>query len=180
MANIEEAYKDYLSGMKYKDIATKHGVSLSAVRAWKTRNNWQRNKTTKSISSSKIDIQTKKKNTTKKRYTKNNKLRKEIKDDLIDQLNEKGAGHAHYLDLVNDYLSLWDIKNLLIEDIKTRGVVVTWNGNNKKNDSIAELNKTNAQMLKILSELDIKVSNKPKGVKFGGESDGDVGAFEDI
>lgn len=180
MANIEEAYQDYLSGMKYKEIADKHGVSLAAVRQWKTRNNWQRKQSKKSISSPEKDIQVKKKESTKKRYTKNTKLRKKIEQDLIDQLNEKGAGHAHYIDMVKDYMSLWDVKNLLIQDITERGVVVSWNGNKKKNDSIGELNKTNAQMLKIISELDLKVDKK-KGTKFGGDvDDNPSGAFEDV
>jgi|SRR5690606_13136258 len=87
--------------------------------------------------------------------------RSEIKKDLIDQLERKGVYGRHYLDLVNDYMALWDIKNELIKDIKERGVSIKWqNGPKqwgyKKNDSIAELNKTNAQMLKILSELGLK------------------------
>lgn len=87
--------------------------------------------------------------------------RSEIKKDLIDQLERKGVYGRHYLDLINDYMALWDIKNELIKDIKERGVSIKWqNGPEqwgyKKNDSIAELNKTNAQMLKILSELGLK------------------------
>lgn len=31
------AYQDYLEGMKYKDIAKKYGVSLSAVKSWAAR-----------------------------------------------------------------------------------------------------------------------------------------------
>lgn len=31
------AYQDYLDGMKYKDIAKKYGVSLSAVKSWAAR-----------------------------------------------------------------------------------------------------------------------------------------------
>ena len=85
----------------------------------------------------------------------------EIKQDLLDQLDRQGIYGKHYVDLVNDYMALWDIKNKLIKDIKKRGVSVYWcNGGGqegyKKNDSIAELNKTNAQMLKILSELGLK------------------------
>lgn len=179
MADLNQAYQDYLSGMKYKEIADKHGVSLAAVRQWKTRNNWQRPKKISGKLPVRKDIQQSKKTSDEKRYTKNSKLRGSIERDLIDQLNEKGAGHAHYVDLVKDYMALWDVKNLLIEDIKSRGVVVTWNGNKKKNDSIGELNKTNAQMLKILSELDLKVEKK-KGVKFG-EGDVDDGDdFEDV
>ena len=36
------AYKDYLAGMKYKDIAEKYNVSLNTVKSWKTRNGWNR------------------------------------------------------------------------------------------------------------------------------------------
>jgi len=93
---------------------------------------------------------------------------KELKQaqDLIDQLERQGIYGQHYLDLVNDYMALWDIKNKLIKDIKERGVSIRWETYNrdgevvqsgyKKNESIAELNKTNAQMLKILSELGLK------------------------
>lgn len=85
----------------------------------------------------------------------------EIKQDLLDQLERQGIYGKHYIDLVNDYMALWDIKNKLIKDIKKRGVSVYWcNGGGqegyKKNDSIAELNKTSAQMLKILNDLGLK------------------------
>lgn len=33
----ELAYNDYLEGMKYKDIAAKYGVTVSAVKSWKSR-----------------------------------------------------------------------------------------------------------------------------------------------
>jgi phage terminase small subunit len=87
-----------------------------------------------------------------------------IKKDLMDQLERNGVYGSHYLDLINDYMALWEIKNKLIKDIKTRGVSVYWcNGGGqkgyKKNDSISELNKTNAQMLKILNELGLKASS---------------------
>ena len=38
----ELAEADYMSGMKYKDIAGKHGVSLATVKSWKTRYGWSR------------------------------------------------------------------------------------------------------------------------------------------
>ena len=92
-----------------------------------------------------------------------------IKQDLIDQLERQGVYGSHYLDLINDYISLWDIKNKLIQDIKKRGVSVRYqNGPGqwgyKKNDSIAELNKTNGQMLKILSELGLKAAKMEPGL----------------
>lgn len=33
----DQAYQDFKKGMKYKDIAAKYGVSLSAVKSWATR-----------------------------------------------------------------------------------------------------------------------------------------------
>ena len=89
--------------------------------------------------------------------------REEIQQDLVDQLDRNGVHGKHFLDLIEDYMSMWDIKNDLIEDIQDKGVQVRYqNGENqfgfKKNDCIPELNKTNGQMLKILSELGIKPS----------------------
>lgn len=98
----------------------------------------------------------------KARYKKRSKLRKEIKEDLINQLENKSIIEITFMDLISDYLSLWDIKNELIHDIETNGVSVKYqNGAHqwgyKKNDCIPELNKVNGQMLKILNELGIKV-----------------------
>lgn len=43
------AESDYVAGMKYKDIATKYGVSMNTVKSWKKRYAWSRNKKTKCI-----------------------------------------------------------------------------------------------------------------------------------
>ena len=87
----------------------------------------------------------------------------EIKQDLIDQLDRNGVYGSHYLDLIDDYMALWTIKNKLIADIRKRGVTVEYqNGANqwghKRNDSVPELNRVSAQMLKILSELGLKAT----------------------
>ena len=100
----------------------------------------------------------------KKRYTSRNKKRNTIKKDLERQLKDKNVTHSHYVDLIKDYLSLWDIKNELIHDIDTKGVSVMYkNGANqygwKKNDSVRELTTVNNQMLKLLSELGLKVND---------------------
>ena len=94
-----------------------------------------------------------------------------IRQDLLDQLDRNGTYGEQFRDLVEDYMSLWIVKNLLIDDIKARGVSIKWNNGGgqsgyKKNDSIAELNKTNAQMLKLLNELGIKAT-----VADGGDDD---------
>lgn len=87
--------------------------------------------------------------------------RKDVKSDLLDQLERNGVQGNQYTDMINDYMNLWDIKTNLIKDIQERGVTCKYqNGENqwgyKKNDSIAELLKTNAQMLKILDALGLK------------------------
>lgn len=40
----EQAEKDYIDGMKYKDIAEKHGVSINTIKSWKQRHKWVREK----------------------------------------------------------------------------------------------------------------------------------------
>ena len=42
MNKWKEAEKDYLLGMKYKDIASKYDVSINTVKSWKSRHGWQR------------------------------------------------------------------------------------------------------------------------------------------
>lgn len=37
------AEKDYVKGMKYKDIAEKYEVSINTVKSWKKRYGWNRN-----------------------------------------------------------------------------------------------------------------------------------------
>lgn len=94
-------------------------------------------------------------------------IEKEIKKDLLDQLERNGTTGKYFEDLINDYISLWNIKNDLIADIEERGVSIRWQNNEasfgyKKNDSISEMIKTSGQMLKILSDLNLKASKFEK------------------
>lgn len=98
--------------------------------------------------------------------------KRKILDSLQEQLALKGASLEHYEDLLKDYMSLWDAKNALVRDIKSRGVVykdmsaagnLMW----KNNPSIKELVSVNRQMLMILKEL--KLSTDEVG---GGDEDG--------
>ena len=96
--------------------------------------------------------------------------RKAIKADLLEQLKSNGSTGSYYLDLVDDYMELYDIENKLYDDIKLRGVSVEYNNGGgqigqKRNDSVDMLLKTNKQMLSILDALGIKPS------KDGGEFD---------
>lgn len=165
MQNHELAFEDWLKGMKYKDIATKYEVKENTVKSWYKRYNWKEKReqcTQESgqeaefIAPEIVEL-----------VPGNKKLRRKIEKDLREQLFLMGATQAHFMDLVDDYMALWDVKNLLIEDINERGVTVPGVRGAKKNDSIGELNKTNAQMLKILSELGLKTSD----LKEDGEED---------
>ena len=97
-------------------------------------------------------------------YTRTKKY-KELKKSLLDQLEDNGNSTKYFIDLVELYMSLWVVCQKLIADIDTRGVQVMYqNGKDqwgyKKNDSVNELSKTNAQMLKILVQLGIKATAK--------------------
>ena len=96
--------------------------------------------------------------------------KEQIKQDLLDQLDKETAEKKHFIDLIDDYIQLLDIKNMLIEDIKERGVQVEYNHGGgqsgfKKNDSISELKKVHYQMIKILKTLSIESSPKEKEVE---------------
>lgn len=85
----------------------------------------------------------------------------EIRTDLLDQLERNGTFGEYYIDLIEDYMSLYETKNMLKKDILKRGVTVTYNNGGgqsgvKKNDSIEQLLKVNTQMIKILDAIGIK------------------------
>ena len=91
--------------------------------------------------------------------------RKKIQKSLLKQLEDKNLKTDFFVDLVNDYMSMWDIKNKLIEDIEEKGVSMKYkNGANqygyKQNASVRELTTVNNQMLKILKDLGIKAEVK--------------------
>ncbi|PYE89376.1 P27 family phage terminase small subunit [Bacillus sp. 196mf] len=157
----ECAYGAYLNGMKYKDIAEKYKVSMHTVKSWKQRYNWKR----EGAYNMKKDARQQTRMHTKQRANRD-ALQETIYQDLLHQLQGNKISGAHYTDLVADYMALWNIKNNLIADIEERGVVVEWsNGNRqgkKKNDSVNELNKTNAQMTKLLAELGLKATEFEK------------------
>ena len=95
---------------------------------------------------------------------KKSELREQIRQDLTDQLERQGVYGRHYLDLIEDYMALWDTKNALISDIKKRGVMTKYqNGENqwgyKKNDSVGNLVKVNKQMLGLLRELGLRAAD---------------------
>lgn len=85
---------------------------------------------------------------------------RELKEELLDQLERAGNTKRYFTDLVADYMQLYVTKTMLQMDINERGVRVRYdNGGGqhgfKKNDSVEQLLKVNTQMLKILEALNI-------------------------
>ena len=96
-----------------------------------------------------------------KRYNERRGLRDKILQNFNDQMEIKQVKDPIFYDLIEDYMTLWDVKNELTFDIKERGVSVRYqNGPEqwgyKKNESVAELNRVNTQMMKVLNDLKIK------------------------
>ena len=97
----------------------------------------------------------------RKKMTDYEKKRELIRTDLMQQLHKNGITGKHFIDLIEDYMSLWDLKNKLIDDIETRGAMILWQNSEtqkgyKKNDAVAELPKVNKQMLAMLKELGLQ------------------------
>lgn len=88
------------------------------------------------------------------------KAYKKIKKDLLDQLKRSGNLTEYYIDLVEDYMKMYIVKELANKDIENRGTSVEYNNGGgqkgwKKNDSVDQLLKTNQQMIKLLDMLGI-------------------------
>lgn len=81
--------------------------------------------------------------------------RGKIRNALLRHLELQNAKREPFLDIVEQYMSLWDTACQLELDISERGVVVEGMHGVKKNDSVPEQQKVNKQMLSILAYLDI-------------------------
>ncbi|MCR1895851.1 terminase small subunit [Ligilactobacillus murinus] len=113
MSRIEDAEKDYLSGMKYKDIAEKYGVSLNTVKSWKSRNGWQRDATKKKGAHKKE----------KRVHTKKSKVAQARSPDVIDKLVEndelKDRQKAFCLYYLQRYNATWAYQKAYGADYET-------------------------------------------------------------
>lgn len=83
VSNIKKAEKDYMDGMKYKDIAEKYEVRLATVKSWKTRYKWSREKSTQN----KENVRIQKRESMRREKAMNKKMLDSVEDN--DQLNEK-------------------------------------------------------------------------------------------
>ena len=86
---------------------------------------------------------------------------KAMKESLIRQVELRGMKAEFYMDMIDDYVYYWSLKKKLITDIRAKGLrYETINGNGvtveKANESVVNLQKTTATMLKILADLKLK------------------------
>lgn len=91
----------------------------------------------------------------------------QIKDSLIKQLETKGANVAHFIDLIYDYLELYETKKKLQTDIKKRGVSYKTTSASgyeiiKQNQSVKDVVAVEKQMLSILKEMGL-TTDAPTG-----------------
>ena len=83
-----------------------------------------------------------------------------IREDLIDQLENKNKFGRQYEDIVDHAVYLFKLKDQLQEDIIDRGIRITLptgNGYEKTtpNESIKNLTMVSSQILRVLKELDL-------------------------
>ena len=91
-----------------------------------------------------------------------------IENSLLEQLALLGAMKEHYIDLIRDYMGLWETKTKLRKDIEEEGVSYkeyssTGNLVKKNNPSIKDFVMVNKQMLSLLKELGLSTSNTGDG-----------------
>ena len=93
----------------------------------------------------------------------------DILESLKEQLRKKQADISVFNDLLDDYMTLYDVKNKLKTDIKKRGVTfeaMSASGKAKiikQNQSVKDLVAINKQMLMILDKLGLTTKETIKG-----------------
>lgn len=90
-----------------------------------------------------------------------------IRNSLLKQLQVKGAKVAHFENLIDDYLFLFDTKTKLQEDIQDRGVAYKTTSASgypitKQNQSVKDLVAVEKQMIALLKELGL-TTDAPTG-----------------
>ena len=92
----------------------------------------------------------------------------DILKSLQEQLRKKEADISVFNDLLDDYMTLYDIKKKLKADIKKRGVsyeTTSASGKatiTKQNQSVKDLVAVNKQMLMILDKMELTTSETIK------------------
>lgn len=86
--------------------------------------------------------------------------KKTVRQSLIDQLTNRSADISVFVSLIDDYMQLWNLKEVLLKDIRVNGLRIPYdNGGGqagfKDNPSVKQVITVNTQMLRILSQLDL-------------------------
>ena len=82
-------------------------------------------------------------------------IRKRVEKSLKQQLVSKGADVEIFKNLIDDYMGLWDLKEMYFQDVKENGLRV----DGKENTSPKQIPIVNRQMLAILKQMDITTEN---------------------
>lgn len=101
---------------------------------------------------------------------------RDIKNDLLKQLQLQNKTGNHYLDLVEQYMRYYVIKEELDSDIREKGIrYMCMNGNGieveRPNESVDRLLKITPTMTKLLDSLGLKEPIVQQ------QSDGDSGGY---
>lgn len=104
------------------------------------------------------------------------KAYRELKQDMLDDLELRGLVGKQYIDMVERHMDLWCQFQMLNEDIRTRGVVVEYsNGATQKgtteNKSIDRAIKVSSEMRSIWSALGFREQATTSKPQSGGEDD---------
>ena len=79
-------------------------------------------------------------------------IRKDVRGSLISQLKSKGADIPLYTDKIEDYMALWDQKEMYIQDIRENGVRLE---NGTQNSSTRLLQQTIRLMDTMLKTMNL-------------------------
>ena len=89
--------------------------------------------------------------------------KKQMRDSMVANLAQNGKDIPVLVDMVDDYIAMWELSKELKKDIKKRGITIQCFSASgveivKNNPSAKDLVMVNRQMLAILKELDIKTA----------------------
>lgn len=104
------------------------------------------------------------------------KAYRELKQEMLDDLEARGLISLPYVDKVEEYMELWVQLRMLNEDIRERGVSIEYqNGENQKgttdNKSLGIAIRVSSQMLNIFSALGFREQAIKAKADIGGEDD---------
>lgn len=101
---------------------------------------------------------------------------KQLKQDMLDDLEMRGLVGRQYTDKVDEYINLWCWLQMLNEDVMARGVYLEYqNGANQKgtteNKSLTIATRVSSQMLNIWAALGFREQANSSKPQTGGDED---------